>query len=266
MATWTDHTTTANGIEQHYWQLGDKPQLLLLHGFTDSGRCWERVADALDGEYGLIATDARGHGHSGTPADGYRPEDRVADALGLLDELGIAQIVVIGHSMGAQTAALLAATAPERVRAAILEDPPFRDGPRDPAWMQSWAAAQQEKQAMTRAELLDWARQNLKSWSPDVFEPWAEAQQQVRMAAFQYGTAPTAEWRDFVPRITAPTLLITGEPERGAIVPPDVAAELAGRMPNLQVAHVAGVGHCIRYEQLDAYLGVVRGFLQAVGA
>jgi pimeloyl-ACP methyl ester carboxylesterase len=266
MADWTEHTVTANGIEQHYWQLGSRPQLLVLHGFTDSGRCWQRLADALEGEYDLIAPDARGHGLSGTPETGYRPEDRVADALGLLDALGIDKIVVMGHSMGAQTAALLTATAPERVRAAILEDPPFRDDLRAPRGLQDWAAAQREKQALTRDQLIAWAQQNLRTWSPDTFEPWAEAQQQVRMVAFEYGTAPTVAWRDYIGNIQAPTLLITGEPERGAIVEPTLAAELEASLPSLRVAHIAGAGHCVRYEQFDAYLAAVRGFLREVAA
>ena len=71
MTTSSEGNVQANGINIHYYRTGDsnKPSILLLHGITDSGECWPRVAHDLAGSYDVIMTDARGHGHSGTSAD-----------------------------------------------------------------------------------------------------------------------------------------------------------------------------------------------------
>src|ERR1700716_2307718 len=77
-----------NGTELVYWTWpGAAPPTLLLHGIGNYGRYWDLFADAIAGRLGLIAPDARGHGESGRPADGYAPADFAADALAILDRL-----------------------------------------------------------------------------------------------------------------------------------------------------------------------------------
>src|SRR5260370_10427248 len=67
MTEWSEGNVQANGITIHYYRTGDnnKPSILLLHGVTDSGLCWSRVAHDLEDDYDVIMTDARGHGRSG---------------------------------------------------------------------------------------------------------------------------------------------------------------------------------------------------------
>jgi pimeloyl-ACP methyl ester carboxylesterase len=101
---------------------GGEPPALLLHGIGNYGRVWDFVADAVAGRLRLVAPDARGHGASVTPAGGYAPEDFVADAIAVMDTLGLARPVVVGHSMGGAHALVLAALHPEKVRALVLVD------------------------------------------------------------------------------------------------------------------------------------------------
>jgi pimeloyl-ACP methyl ester carboxylesterase len=101
---------------------GGEPPALLLHGIGNYGRVWDFVADAVAGRLRLVAPDARGHGASVTPAAGYAPEDFVADAIAVMDTLGLARPVVVGHSMGGAHALVLAALHPEKVRALVLVD------------------------------------------------------------------------------------------------------------------------------------------------
>jgi pimeloyl-ACP methyl ester carboxylesterase len=241
--------------------MGTRPDIMLLHGLTDNGRCWQRAAHALAGEYGTIMPDARGHGSSDTPATGYRVEDRVADALGLLDALEIKRIVVWGHSMGAATAAMLAATAPERVRAVILEDPPYMPFVPDSGGRR---AGLEQQQALSHAELVAQGKASNPRWSEDTFEPWAEAKRQARLQVFDYVREASTPWQSFLGNIKAPALLITGDPALGALVSPQIAAEMQSLAPSLQVANVPRAGHCIRYEQFDAYMEAARGFLREV--
>ena len=117
------HTVTRDGTELVYWTWpGAGPPTLLLHGIGNYGRYWDLFADAVGDRLTLVAPDARGHGESGRPADGYAPSDFTADALAVLDALGIPSAVVVGHSMGGTHAINLAARHPERVRALVIVD------------------------------------------------------------------------------------------------------------------------------------------------
>src|SRR5437867_1979914 len=108
-------TVTRGGTELVYWTWpGAGPPTLLLHGIGNYGRYWDLFADAIDGRLQLVAPDARGHGESGRPAGRYAPADFAADALAVLDRLGIERAVVVGHSMGALHSIHLAARHLER--------------------------------------------------------------------------------------------------------------------------------------------------------
>src|SRR6516165_1550716 len=113
MLAWADMTTTTtwlsgdvqtNGIRMHYYRTGgNKPQLVLSHGATDDGLCWSRVAQALESDYDVVMPDARGHGLTDAPAQGYTAADHAADLAGLIEALGLERPAIGGHSMGAGT-------------------------------------------------------------------------------------------------------------------------------------------------------------------
>jgi len=89
VTSWYDGTVEANGIRQHYWRTGDgsQPAIVLCHGVTDNGLCWTPVARALENDYDVIMVDARGHGLSDAPEDGYGTEDRADDVAALVRAL-----------------------------------------------------------------------------------------------------------------------------------------------------------------------------------
>src|SRR5439155_4727367 len=119
----TRRTTTRAGVELVYWNWpGEGPPALLLHGIGTYGRSWDLFADAVAGRLRLVASDARGHGESGRPAEGYAPSDFVADALAILDAAGIERAVVVGHSMGGLHSIHLAAGHPDGVQALAIVD------------------------------------------------------------------------------------------------------------------------------------------------
>ena len=100
--------------------------VLLIHGFASSARVnwvdtgWFRTLNE-DGRR-AIAFDHRGHGASDKPHDlaRYATPHMAADALALLDHLGIERADVIGYSMGARVAAFVALAAPSRVRSVVF--------------------------------------------------------------------------------------------------------------------------------------------------
>ena len=76
MTDWNAAICEINRINIHYTRTGGKkPPLILLHGLMTNGACWTPVARDLEGEYDVIMPDARGHGKSSAPNDGYRYED-----------------------------------------------------------------------------------------------------------------------------------------------------------------------------------------------
>ncbi len=90
MSTYSEHDVTSNGINIHYHRstpAGGAPSIVMIHGLTDNGICWVRVADALCDSYDIILPDTRGHGFSDKPATGYTVEERAADVAGLIDAL-----------------------------------------------------------------------------------------------------------------------------------------------------------------------------------
>ena len=102
MTAWSRASCEANRISMHYIRTGgsDNPPLILLHGLTANGACWMPVAHALAGEYDVIMPDARGHGKSSAPNEGYQYEDHANDVESLIAALELTLPTVIGHSMG----------------------------------------------------------------------------------------------------------------------------------------------------------------------
>lgn len=266
-----------NGIALHYYRTARTPQtrawptLVLLHGITDSGLCWPRVVQALGDEYDMILPDARGHGLSDKPATGYAAQDQAADVAGLLRSLGLDRPVIIGHSMGAAVAAVLAALYPELTAGVILEDPPFRNTTAGETVEQRAAAAEEwrkqilARQAHTAAEIIAARKAEQPRWADEEFPDWAVAKQQVSPAVVGFITAERTPWQDAARRIVCPALLITADPAEGAIVTPEIAAEALSLMPRGRVVHIAGAGHNIRRDQFTAYMTAVREFLAEIG-
>jgi 3-oxoadipate enol-lactonase len=124
-------TATVNGITLTYSDTGgDGPAVVFSHGYLMDSSMFDPQVAALAPEYRVITWDERGHG--GTPATGpFSYWDSAADAIGLLDHLGIDQAVLGGMSQGGFLSMRAAMLAPERVRALILID--TQAGLEDPA-------------------------------------------------------------------------------------------------------------------------------------
>lgn len=90
--------------------------MLLLHGFPEFSGAWAALAERLADRFFLVAPDQRGHGRSPRPqgVEHYAMRELVADALGVIDEMG-GPVAVVGHDWGASVAYALAIRAPERV-------------------------------------------------------------------------------------------------------------------------------------------------------
>ena len=268
---WIANDIIVNGIKLYYHRTGGhKPPLVLAHGVTDNGLCWTRLAQALEKDYDLIMYDARGHGLSDKPGS-YTLADHVADLAGLVAGLGLDKPVVAGHSMGAANVAAAATAHPGLARAIILEDPPWwSDAPvmaEHLAGLDNWRADMVTRKSKTREEIIAEGQQDSPTWAEVEWAAWAESKRQVDPNVLQWAKTetPFMTWHDMVARLTCPALLVTADPELGAIVPAKVANEAARLNPRLKVVHIAGAGHNIRREQFETYVKAVTTFLQEVG-
>lgn len=93
--------------------------VLLLHGFMDTGSSFQFLADAMPRHRRLIAPDWRGFGRTDWCPHGYWFPDYLADLEALLDALGLSEVDLVGHSMGANVACLYAGVRPERIRCLV---------------------------------------------------------------------------------------------------------------------------------------------------
>jgi pimeloyl-ACP methyl ester carboxylesterase len=268
MSQWISGDVLINGVKIHYTRTGgEKPPVVLLHGFSDNGLCWTRVARALEGTYDVIMPDARGHGLSDGPDEKFSPEQRNDDVAGLITELHLGKPALVGHSMGAGMASSVAAEHPELVSCVILEDPGWRDPSpeqtsRPAGDMFQWI---RRLKALSRDELVAVCHKESPTWVEEEVEPWADSKIEFNedlLKGSPFGRS--VPWREVAGRISCPALLITADPERGAIVTPEVAEEVATLWPDDRVVHIAGAGHNIRREQYALFIGAVVAFLQEV--
>jgi N-formylmaleamate deformylase len=258
----------AGGIKLHYTRTGGGgPPLVLAHGFSDDGLCWTPIARALEAERDVIMVDARGHGRSDGPDEGYDTPSLADDLAGAIAALGLERPPVLGHSMGAATALMLAARHPDAVGAILLEDPPSIWMPPRPdkltpqqraAGMRGWVVAIKRK---TRDELIAGQRVADPAWPEDELEPWADSKLRLSFNLLNRNYDISADSSAALRQIKCPLLLITGDESRGALVSAEAAEALQSMLPQARVAHIADAGHSIRRDQRARYLEVVRDFL-----
>lgn len=253
---WAEGDLDLDGVRIHYYRRGAGRPLILAHGRSDNGECWTPLAEALEGEWDIVAYDARYHGFSdaveGDPRGGR-------DLVGVVEALDLERPAALGHSKGGWAVMAATAARPELFACAILEDPPLWMG-ETPA-LPAGRMQMPDYATMSLEEIEAQGRAMSPTWPNGEFAPWARAKKQFRPPS---GAAmlPPGDWRDDVSRMALPTLLIQGgSRERFAIVSDEVAAEARRLNPRFETLKLAQAGHNIRREAFPAFVEAVRTFL-----
>lgn len=264
MPDWISGVCEAGAAAIHYQRTGgDGSPLVLLHGLMGSGACWAPVARCLQDKFDVVMPDARGHGTSSSPLHGYRYEDHASDVVGLVRELGLSAPVILGHSMGGMTAAVVAGQVGELIRAVILVDPTFLSAQRQREVRDSDVAEQHRRiLAQTKDDVVADIRRRHPHRSPEIAVLMAEARLQTRLAAFDVLTPLNPEFRQLVREINVPSLLVIGD---APVVSLQVAHELQALNSHLRVEQVQNAGHGLPYDQPERLAAVVRSFLDTMG-
>ena len=138
-------------------------------------------------------------------------------------------------------------------------------GETDPSITAHWQADFRKQvadlRAMTAEQITAVGKRRSPTWHEDEFPAWTASKTQVDPEIRLYDPEP---WQDYVARITAPTLLIYGEPGFGSIVTPDIAKAAQDLNPQIETAQLAGAGHNTRRENFEAYLAAVVSFLAKI--
>ena len=249
----------------------DAPAILLLHGFGASLQAWDDWAPALEKNLRVLRIDIPGFGLSGPAVNqDYSDAADVARVIAVMDQLGVQQVIVAGHSMGGRIAWNLAAAHPERVSKLVLLSP---DGFPDPN-------AKSDKTYEVPA-LLGLLPYSLPQWAlrmGGVAPAFADDSQLTPQMMQRYHdmmlapgvrTALLERMRqtrnsDPVVRlqsIKAPTLLIWGE--KDAFIPVSNAQDYLKAMPQAKLVTLPGVGHVLHEEAPQASVQAVLDFLSA---
>lgn len=253
---------------------------LAMHGWLDNAASFERLAEHLHG-VNLVALDLAGHGRSQRRADGvYVFLDYVADAALAISALGWSRCAVVGHSLGAGVAALLAGTCPEQVaRLVLLEGLGPLTNPDDLAPKQLRDALLAERAARARDEhvgypdreqvaqrlatatgmTVDSARILLRRGLEDADGRvrW-RADPRLRLPSRQRLTE--AQVRAFFTAIACPTVVVRADP--GMTVDEALLRDRLAAIAGATLARIPG-GHHVHLDDPAAVAAIVGPFLTA---
>jgi pimeloyl-ACP methyl ester carboxylesterase len=264
MTYWKTAVCETNGINIHYTRTGgNKPPLILLHGLMTNGLCWTGLAQALEKEYDVIMPDARGHGNSSIPDFGYRYEDHANDVAGLINALKLPPPILLGHSMGGMTAAVVASRKPNLLRGLVLADPTFLS-PKVQREVRDSDVADQHRRMLNMSldEVLTDARKRHPNRSVETLELLARARLQTSMAAFDVLTPPNPDYKMLVSEIDVPSLIVFSDK---GVLSPVVAKELQRLNPRLQAEQIQQAGHSVHLDQPERFAAVVGAFIGSIG-
>lgn len=277
-AHWAQGDVIANGTRQHFYRTGgNKPPLLLLHGFMDSALTWLRAARILEKDYDVIMPDTRGHGYSERLAGDYSPELLSQDAAAFLRALNLAQVRVIGHSQGGATGIFLTAQHSELVRALVVEgwsDQVRGDLSASPGyqqWLDAYIAWFHALRTQTHSERMVAGLSQLMPNAPvpreDDYVAWIESCVNLDLDLVGQGAAMWASaeqnvqnMRAALQKISQPVLILKSDafPKSGASVVTTEPSDQA----NIKILHFENAGHLIHREQLDEYIAAVNTFFR----
>lgn len=265
MASWSDeYWTSRDGLKLHYRDYGgpaERPPVLCLHGLTRNARDFEALADRLAGEWRVIVPDFRGRGLSEhDPVSGrYIPPTYAADVLQLLDELGIAEAVFVGTSLGGIVTMIVAGFAPQRIAGAVLNDvgPALEKAGLDrirtyvgqPLVFRDWedaaaklsAAHSDAHPAYDRKEWLGYARRVAHETERGIEFDYDMAIAEPFNAMDDEAAAAVQAWPLLMGLSGKPVLILRGE--RSDLFSKETAERMRDSLPGSELAIVPNVGH-----------------------
>ncbi len=266
----------SGNIDIYYEDLGSGQPVVLIHGFPLSGHSWEKqVAILLSAGYRVITYDRRGFGDSSQPSSGYDYDTFAADLNKLITELDLRDVVLVGFSMGTgEVTRYLGKYGSERVSKAVLMAPvpPFLlktddnpEGVDRSVFDGIEKAIVADRPAYLSTFLKDF-------YNVDVFHgdrisddairlSWNVAAGASAKGTLDCVTSWLTDFRDDLPRIDVPTLIIQGDADR--ILPHhSTGARLPKLIKDSRLVVIPGGPHAINWTHADQVNPVLLDFLK----
>ena len=257
MATETEQSIRANGLEIYYRESGQGPPLVLLHGGTLTSGSWASHLPIFAERFRVLAPDCRGHGKTRNPAGHLSYRQMADDIAAFIEALGLEKPMVLGYSDGGQIALELGLHYPELTRALVVGGASFKFGPSWFETLKSWGfegAGSVDVDLMQRSDP-DWVAylkiEHARSGDPDY---WQSLLQQI--SGMWYSVQDYSE--DQLATISTPTLLFLGDRDELNDVEQNVAAYR--QIPHAELAIMPNADHATAGEELSN--GIVLGFLE----
>ncbi len=243
----------------HAERAGDGPPLVLVHGFTQTRRCWGDLATDLEADHTVVRVDAPGHGMSADVLAGLRGGGRM-----IADQGG--EATYVGYSMGGRYLLHLALGNPELVRGLVLLG--ATAGIEDPVEREARAEADRTNAARLRElgllEFLQrWVALPMFEGVPPerqfLMERMENTVDGLENSLLQSGTGSQDPTWDKLHRLDMPVLVLAGERDVKYVEIGRRMAEAVG--DNARFAAVPDAGHAAHLEQPEAFLGLLRPWL-----
>lgn len=265
-----DGYISAGGVRLHYLDWGNPgaQTMVLLHGIQDCARSWDFFAENMSGYYRVLALDNRGHGESDWASTcQYGFSDYVSDLECLIDELGLQEVVLVGHSAGARYAFSYAANRPLAIESLVISDiDPDAVNPTSGGMFARYAAESDEWDSMQ--DVIERLRGRQPNSTDEMLLHQAEWMTKPlgdgrRVWKRDPAMLPAYErpdlWED-LSRLTCPTLIVRGR--QSELLGHEVAVRMREAVTGARLAELEGAGHWVYQEIPEAFEITVRWFLE----
>ncbi|MBF2387006.1 2-succinyl-6-hydroxy-2,4-cyclohexadiene-1-carboxylate synthase [Listeria welshimeri] len=254
---------------------GEKPVLLMLHGFTGSNKTFQESITHLEKHFSIVAPDLLGHGKTDSPDEiaRYSIERIVDDLVTIIQELKIMQCFVLGYSMGGRVATAFASAHPEMVRGLILVS--SSPGLAQKDLQESRVQADNRLADMLETEgirsFVDYWEKLALFASQEVLsdelkkrirlERLAQNPNGLAMSLRGMGTGKQPSYWNHLADFTFPVLLMTGSLDEKF---EKIAQEMQQLIPNSTHVTVQNAGHAVYLEQPNIFLSQLTNWLEVI--
>jgi pimeloyl-ACP methyl ester carboxylesterase len=267
---------TDDGVTLHAEETGQGEPLLFVHEFAGDHRSWEPQVRFFSAAYRCVTYAARGYPPSDVPTDpeAYSQERAVADAVAVLDGLGIGRAHVVGLSMGGFTALHLALGHPDRVISAVVAgagygaQPERADAFRVESVLTAAAFAAEGAAKVAERYAVGPARVQFQNKNPRGWAEFAAALaghsslgSALTMRGVQAARPSLYELAGELARIAVPVLVLVGDEDDDGLEP---ALMLKRTIPAAGLAVLPRTGHTANLEEPDVFNRAVDAFLASV--
>ncbi len=253
------------GFNLHYAEAGEGPVIVLLHGLWGGTNEWQPVIAPLAESHRVIALDFIGFHGSDKPEAQYHNALLAQFLAGFLEALGLEEVTLMGHAMGANAATYTAFHHPDRIKALVLVDGAgYRNPERDLSAPLS--AGMINFRRIATGSSIEATRNFLKrrvqdpelvtpEWAEQAFSMWLRSARAIGDMLREGGDLTEEEMR----QIRLPTLIVWGAQDR--VFSPANAERLVADIEGATLRMIDDAGHLPQLERPAAFLENVTGFL-----